>query len=217
MTLVGSRTATEMKLSADGAGLLPTREVIDHLLAVNFVLELSTEMALASTTEIRADRQAIMSVVPIEQMLRARRIRYGSPLQLVIDLPALLDFLESTGLILFLALAGKAFATSSEGWKNIEEAAKLRGDRKRSRHVANPTGGEVSVVRRNGDEPRLAQAAVLIEPLIRALQEEAAAKSLQIDSGGARVAGRRYIELHEEESETAGRVLKKTTIKIEFE
>lgn len=209
MSATAKRTATELVVAMDLPQALSARQVIAQIEAINFGIELCGAIAHpAEKALIRVLQSQPVAMYPatFPEVVQINRLHYGSPLELMIDLPSLIEFLGDVGIIAFTALITKAFTQSSEGWKNLEEAMVLRRERKAAKRPAR----RASLSEGSGVKG-------FLEPLIQALVDELAENNQKVNTDQARAAGRRYIEYHEEEAHEAGKILKSKTITIDFE
>ncbi|GAA5032536.1 hypothetical protein ACFQRL_04390 [Microbacterium fluvii] len=123
--LVATRTATELVFVVhDTDAGLPAREFLAIIESINFAIEFSGHLAEvaappAQPTRWEGDKQ-------LADHVRIRRLRYGSPIEIVLDLQPLMNFLTNGGWLVFLGLVTKVFSQGATGWKTLEEAIELR-------------------------------------------------------------------------------------------
>ncbi|TFD86953.1 hypothetical protein E3T61_13845 [Cryobacterium lactosi] len=172
---VGTSSATKIVVTVDNvASSITADDLIEIINAVVFAFEFSASTAQDALKQVYNSKSPSRES-RFRESIRVRRMGYGSPVQIVIDLKPVIDFLTNGGYLIFLGVLAKIFVDGTTSWKNLQEVTntrrknKLLRDRmKRARNantriLAEPTGEEL---RRLAEEEKAAMLK-LLEPLVR--------------------------------------------------
>lgn len=212
MSTAAPQPATELALTIPAPSRMSFPQVQMQLFAIEFVFDLAEVMLLADLTDELQRGDAV----------RISRLQYGSPLQIVIDLTEISDLLKSVGSVGFSVIAYKLLTKGPEAWKTLEEALALRAERKAARRAArlekseSETSKEPAAPDAHGDELLEGSIAAFLAPVADDVMTVSEQNGLGLDRNQVLAAGIKYIEIHEYESRSAGQMLKKTTVKVEF-
>lgn len=212
MSTAAPQPATELALTIPAPSRMSFTQLQTHLFAAGFVFDLAEVMLLADLTDERPPGEAV----------RISRLQYGSPLQIVVDLTAISDFLKSVGPVGFSVIAYKLLTKGPEAWKSLEEALTLHAERKAARRAARRAKSESETSKEPAAPDPVSDAslegsiAAFLDPIADEVMAVSEQNGLGLDRDQVLTAGIKYIEIHEYESRSAGATLKKTTVKVEF-
>jgi hypothetical protein len=229
-TFLESDTATQLVFTVEDLPRdLPARFFIAHLMS----LIVSIELAIAVACEEDRDRKGPTPLGPTSDLIRVRSLKYGSPVELVVDLEPIMEFLSTAGWIAFLALLTKLFSDVGSIWKTFEEAGKARLERQKLRlelkllkENRSARAGqydplpefdrEIARLNKKAEDTISEAIASLVEAVSSSLPESMNVGERARIRIGAQIAARRYINGHDEEVTVAGESLRGKHIRIDL-